>query len=127
MSMGLCSTSRSRRALTLVEVLVASVLLGVGVAGLMSAATLGLRNQQRADHRAAALYLAHAKLAELEQVGAHVWMLGYPTQGTEASAGMLYEWTIRIEQQPVGKLFDVLVEVGWSGPGAGQVELETWL
>ena len=113
--------------MTLVEVLVASVLLGVGVTGLISAASLAMRNQQRVDYRVAALYLAQEKLASVERVGAHIWMLGHPTQGTEEHDGVVYDWTIQIEQLGVGELFSVSVEVGWSGPGGGVVEFETWL
>ena len=114
--------------MTLVEVLVASVLLGVGVTGLVSVASLSMRNQQRVDHRVGAMYLAQEKLASVEMIGPHIWMLGHETQGAEERETMVYDWTIEIEQLGVGELFNVLVEVRWSGPGAGgAVELETWL
>ncbi len=114
--------------MTLIEVLVASVLLGAGVAGLISVATLAMRNQQHTELRATALCLAQEKLAEVERVGPHVWMLGHPTQGTRPIGGVVYTWTIRLEQLAVGELFGVQVEVGWSGPTkGGSVELETWL
>ncbi len=114
--------------MTLVEVLVASVLLGIGVTGLISVATLTLRNQQRTEQRAAALYLAQETLARVERLGPHVWMLGHPTQGTRQGPGVVYQWTLHIEQLAAGELFSVSVEVGWSvRGGGGTVELETWL
>jgi type II secretion system protein I len=114
--------------MTLIEVLVASVLLGVGVVGLVSVASLAMRNQQRTEQRAAALYLAQEKLAEVELVGPHVWVLGHPTRGIQEREGVTYDWTVQIDQLAVGELFGVLVEVRWSGPGGGgTVELETWL
>ena len=114
--------------MTLIEVLVASVLLGVGVAGLISAATLGLRNQQRSAQRVAALYVAQERLAQVELVGPHIWMLGHPTNGTTVRGRVAYDWTIRIEQQLAGELFAVHVEVRWFAPGGeGAVEIETWL
>ena len=116
------------RGMTLIEVLVASVLLGIGVVGLISVATLAVRNQQKVAQRAAALYLAQETLAQIELVGPHVWMLGYPTQGSQEHERVVYEWTARIEPLAPGELFSVLVEVRWSGSGSGgAVALETWL
>lgn len=115
------------RGMTLVEVLVASIILGLGVAGLMAAATQSMRNQQRNEQRATALYLAQAKLAEVDLVGAHVWMLARPTSGAEDLEGVTYAWSLAIKQRQVGELFDVQVRVQWSGRGSGVVELGTWL
>jgi len=118
----------ARLAMTIIEVLVASVLLGVGVVGLMSAGTLALRNQHRSANETSALYLAQEKLAEIEVIGAHIWMLGHPTDGTVTRQGVRYQWTIEIHQQAVGEMFTVAVKVNWRSNGAsGAVELETWL
>jgi len=117
--------SSGTHGMTLVEVLVATVILGTSVAGLMSAATIGLRNQQRSETRAAALWLAQQKLNEVDLIGAHVWMLARPAAGDEELAGGTYHWTLTIEQEPVGELFDVRVQV--DGPRGGSVELETWM
>jgi len=113
--------------MTLVEVLVATVILGIGVAGLMSAASLSLRNQQRSELRAGALYLAQEKLSEVALGGAHVWLLGRPASGEAEVGGRAYRWTVEIQQQSVGELFAVQVRVDWPEPGGGSVELETWL
>ncbi len=115
--------------MTLVEVLVASVLLGVGVAGLMSVASMAVRNQGRSEQRATALWLAQEKLAEVELRGPYAWMVSEPTQGMELREGVGYEWTLNIEQEAVGELFTVGVEVNWTAGGSrgGKVELETWL
>lgn len=117
-----------REGMTLVEALAASVLLGVGVVGLMSAGAQALRNQHRTVHRAAAMHLAQAKLAEIEVVGPHIWMLGRPTTGSVARDDVVFDWEIDIEQQLVGELFGVSVEVRWqANTGSGTVELATWL
>lgn len=117
-----------RRAVTLIEALVASVLLGVGVVGLMSSVTLGLRNQLRSQHQTAALYLANAKLAEVETVGPYVWSLGYPTESSEDQGDVVYRWTLDIERMTPGELFRVCAQVDWSTTGdSGSVEMETWL
>lgn len=119
--------SRGTHGMTLVEVVVATVILGVGVAGLMSAASRGMRNQQKSEMRAAALQMAQQKLSEVDLIGAHVWMLARPMSGEEALGAQTYRWTLKIEQQSVGELFAVHVKVEWAGPGAGSVELDTWL
>lgn len=119
--------TRNGRATTLIEVLVAMTLLGTCVVGLMASATLATRNQQRCGQRVAAMYLAQEKLAEVEMIGPHVWMLGHPTEGNDERDGMVYNWTIRIGQQSVGELFTVEVEVRWNGPTGGEVAMETWL
>jgi len=117
-----------QRGLTLAEVVVASVLLGVGVAGLISSATLAMRNQKRADERSVALCVAQEVLAQVEMIGAHTWLLGRPTKGTETREGADYQWELKIEQRPVGELFSVQVAVNWVSAGAGgSVALETWL
>jgi type II secretory pathway pseudopilin PulG len=113
--------------MTLVEVLVATVLLGVGVVGLLAVGTLAMRNQQRTEQRAAALCLAQERLAEIESVGAHTWSLGLPTRGVRELGGVPYEWTVQIDRLSAGELFSVLVDVNWPGPGGGRVRLETWL
>ena len=114
--------------MTLVEVLVASVLLGVGVAGLLSAAALGMRNQGRSEQRIAALYVAREKLAEVETVGPRIWSLTESSQGGERRGNVGYEWNIDITALTEGELFDVEVTVKWQGlSGDGEVELETLL
>ncbi|GMU23582.1 MAG: hypothetical protein AMXMBFR13_36600 [Phycisphaerae bacterium] len=114
--------------MTLVEVLVASILLGVGVVGLLSAATMGMRNQQRTEQRAAAMWLAQEKMAEIDRMGAHVWMLAQPDNGSEPRGDVVFNWTTQIEQHSVGELFTVQVEVSWSVPGGGgSVQVATLL
>lgn len=120
-------TPNHRRAMTLVECLVASVILGVGVAGLLSAAALSLRNQQATEHRATAVWLAQEKLAEVELAGPYASQ-SRPTQGTQSQQGVTFTWTLTIEPESVGELYSVLAKVEWTGPGSsGQVELETLL
>jgi type II secretion system protein I len=116
-----------RRGMTLLECLVAMVILGMGLAGLISAASLSLRNQLRTEHRATALCLAQEKLAEVEMEGPHASQSG-ATQGTQNRGSVAYAWTLTIEPTSVGELYDVRAEVDWSGAGGpGQVQLETLL
>jgi general secretion pathway protein I len=121
-------TTRRRHGMTLIEVLVSTVLLGVGVAGLLSVASLSLRNQQRVDQRTAALLLAQEKLAEIDMRGAAVWTQSEPMQGRQQQGQVLYTWQIEIDDLTAGELHSVLVTVNWSAPTSdGSVQLETWL
>src|SRR5262245_13717990 len=113
--------------MTLVEVLVATVILGVGVTGLLSATTLAMRNQNRSDARMQAVYVAQERLAEVELIGAHIYMLARPLQGTAQAGDAAYSWNLQIEQQPVGELFSVQVTVTGEGAGGAQAQLVTWL
>ncbi len=114
------------RAMTLIEVLVATVILGLGVTALLSAATLAGRNQQRSEWRAMALCVAQEKLAEIELIGPHVWMLARPSSGDVERTAQTFRWTSSIEQQLAGELFSVQVSVEWAADGGGKVELSTW-
>ena len=117
-----------RRGMTLVEVLVATVLLGVGVSGLMLSATLGLRNQRRCEQRTAATFLAYGKLSEVEVVGPHIWSLSRPLNGTETQDDVTYAWSVQIIEQGVGELYDVQVDVSWTDASrGGSVAVQTLL
>ncbi len=117
-----------RRGMTLVEVLTAAVILGAGVAGLLSAASMSLRNQRGSECRAGAMCLAQEKMSEVEVAGPRDWTTRRATQGIVDRPGMKYSWTVATEALSVGTLYSVLVTVEWSAPGSsGQVQLETWL
>lgn len=106
----------------------ATVLLGVGVAGLMSAATIGLRSQRSAEYRSTALYFAQEKMAELDMTGAGRWTQGYPTKGSEQRFGVDLNWTLALDALEIGQLYDVRLTVNWSAGGrTGQVALQTLL
>ncbi|NLX07913.1 MAG: hypothetical protein GXY33_22455 [Phycisphaerae bacterium] len=119
---------RRVRGLTLIEALAATVLLGVGVVGLMSSATLGLRNQQRCEHRTAAVYLAEELMNQVAMIGPHIWTLGQPAKGVEARGNVDFEWEVAIESLTAGELFDVQVAVTWqTATDSGTVKLATLL
>jgi len=114
--------------MTLVESLVAAVILGVGVAGMMSAAGMSLRNQQRFEQRSVAMALAQQKLAEIELAGADTWTVAGSSRGTEDRGGVNFIWTTELDQQNLPTLYKVTVKVSWSGPMVSDgVELQTLL
>ena len=120
--------------MTLIEVLVATILLGVGVTGLMSVATMAIRHQHRSVERTTATWLANERLSEVVRVGPYAWSVGrQPMQGTEPAGAVSYAWELDIEPASdglIGELYIVHVEVTWTsagGRGGGTVAMETWL
>jgi type II secretory pathway pseudopilin PulG len=121
-------SSVSRPGFTLIEALVASVLLGVGVVGLLSAAVLSMRNSQRAEFAVTGMNLAREKMAEVQVKGPAMWMLGEKCNGQELRGEVSCEWSIAIEELTPGELHDVIVTVDWQAAStSGRVELETLL
>lgn len=117
-----------RHGFTLIEALVASVLLGIGVVGLLSAAVLSMRNSQRTEFSVTAMNVAREKMAEVQVKGPAMWVLGEKTHGLELHGEVSCEWSIAIEELTPGELHDVIVTVDWQTESmSGTVELETWL
>jgi prepilin-type N-terminal cleavage/methylation domain-containing protein len=117
-----------KRGFTLIEALVATVILGVGVVGLLSASVMGMRNSQRSEYAVTAMNVAREKMAEIQVKGPGVWTLGEKCNGREVRGGVVCEWTISIEDMTPGELYDVLVTVDWeTATTSGKVKLETWL
>jgi general secretion pathway protein I len=111
-----------QRGFTLLEVLVATVVMAIAVAGLMSAISSSLRNAARlTDHDRAAL-LGRQKMDEL--LVATGLEKGVPFQGTwgpEVTGGLNMGWTARLTPFELPR--------GARGPGAPfieRVELEIW-
>ncbi len=111
-----------QRGFTLLEVLVATVVMAIAVAGLMSAISSSLRNAARlTDHDRAAL-LGRQKMDEL--LVAAGLEKGVPFEGTwgpEVTGGMEMGWIARLTPFEIPR--------GERGPGTPfieRVELEIW-
>jgi general secretion pathway protein I len=111
-----------QRGFTLLEVLVATVVMAIAVAGLMSAISSSLRNAARlTDHDRAAL-LGRQKMDEL--LVATGLEKGVPFQGTwgpEATGGSEMGWIARLTPFEIPR-----GERGAGTPFIERVELEIW-
>ena len=78
---------------TLLEVLIALVILAVGSAGLIGAVRRDLLQQGELEDRTIALFVAQNRLAELH--AAHAWIEPGTTTETATMAGR--DWTLKLD------------------------------
>jgi general secretion pathway protein I len=110
-----------RRGFTLLEVMVATVIMAIAVAGMMGAISTSLRNAARLTDHDRAVLLGHQKMDEL--LIATGLQKGVPFQGTwgpEATGGGEMGWRARVTP------FEVPKGAGISRPFIERVELEIW-
>ncbi len=110
-----------RRGFTLLEVMVATLIMAIAVAGMMGAISTSLRNAARLTDHDRAVLLGHQKMDEL--LIATGLQKGVPFQGTwgpEATGGGEMGWRARVTP------FEVPKGAGISRPFIERVELEIW-
>jgi len=111
----------NRRGFTLLEVLVATVVMAIAVAGLMSAISSSLRNAARlTDHDRAAL-LARQKMDELLIADGLQKIVPFQgAWGPEATSGTEMGWVARLTP------FEVSRGLAPGDPFLERIELEIW-
>ena len=105
---------------TLVEILVALVILGVALTALLSAEAAGVRLRSQSQELTLATFLAQARMTDVE-------LAGFPDLGTRegdfGDAYPGYRWQLNVTEAPFPKVREVRVLVRWPA-GAREERLE---
>ena len=113
-----------RAGFSLIEVMCAVLILGVGIAGITTGITTALTSSKEAERQTTAALLAAGRLETLRAEG-------YVVAGEEEGEGddllSNYQWRQTISPTAVDGLFDVKVRITWAGNGELIYELETML
>lgn len=118
--------STPRRGFTLVEALIAIVLIVIGIGGALGAVSAGLRAQTAGAFYSDAALLAQSKMAEIESASD---LSPGVTNGDFLPEAPQFAWTCRIEEGPEGLgLWHVALEVFHANGGDNRhVHLDTYL
>lgn len=118
------SRMRGEGGFSLVEVLCAILLLGLGLAGLMEGITAALGSSKETERQTAAALLA---AGQIEQLRAEGFLMEGETEG-EGGAGMeAYAWRQTVRETSLEGLYEVTVIVTESADGREIFELKTML
>jgi len=119
------TTLNAQRGFTLVEALVAVVLVAMGIVGALGAISAGLRARSAANFYHNAALLAEAKLAELESASR---LAAGEEKGDFAPEYPGYRWDCRIEEGPEGLwLVKVMVSASTDRGQGREAEVTTYL
>jgi prepilin-type N-terminal cleavage/methylation domain-containing protein len=93
---------------SLVEVLCAILILGIGLAGMAHGITTALRSTKESERQTAAALLA---AGQIETVRAEGYLVGGAEEGTGSGPLSQYRWVQRITESDIEGLFEVEVSV----------------
>ena len=105
--------ARSRRGWALIDVIVGGVILGIGLAAVVSIAERSLAMQQRSERELVAAQLVAGRLmdgllGEVLAVGVVDWSLARPTAGNFESPYEEWTWELDIDKQGLGDPYRVV-------------------
>ena len=115
---------RSRAAFSLVEVMVALLILGVAVVGLTQGITTALRSSKDSEWQTTAAFLA---AGQIELLRADDFLQNGVTEGQGATGLSQYKWKQTVSSTSIAGLHEVAVEVQHASEKSPIYELRTLL
>jgi len=112
----------TRRGWALVDVIVGGVILGIGLAAVISIAERSLAMQQRAERELVAAQLLDGLLSEVLATGVADWQLTRAADGTFDAPFQSWTWELDIDKQGLGDPYRVLAIARDDG---GEYRVET--
>ncbi len=112
------------RAFSLVEVMVALLVLGISIAGLTQGITLALRSTKDSEWQTTAAFLA---AGQIELLRADGLLKEGTSEGRGSGTLSPYEWTESISKTPITGLYEVAVTIRRQPEAAVLYELRTLL
>ncbi len=121
-------TARGRRGFTLLEILVALVVLGVALTALLQLEALGVRLRSQAQELTLATFLAQAKMTDVELDALKQFPEPGTTSGDFGEAYPGYRWEVIVSETPYPMVREVRVRVLWpAGARDEQLELTNYV
>lgn len=112
-----------RRAFALIDVIIGGVILGIGLAAVLSIAERSLAMQQRSERDLVAATLVDGLLNEVLATGPVEWMEQRAQDGRFDAPFQDWQWQVEIRKQEVGDPYRVMAVV--RDPNGTAYEVET--
>jgi hypothetical protein len=115
-----------RRGFALIDVIVGGVMLGIGVAAVITVGSRALADQIEGEHQLVASWLADELLSMVVVEGPQEYPKIHDTFGAFEAPFALYEYEVDIQEQGPRQPFRVIAYVRWpNARGYGEVAVET--
>lgn len=121
------SNRKAASGFTLIEMVVATFLLAIGILGVMTAVSTGVRSTGLSEHIQTAAFLAQRKLSDIE-LNSDTLARSGGQQGDFGSDFPEYHWKSEVNPSEFSALYQVTVTVEWGeGPNARSRSIVTYL
>ena len=107
-----------RRGIALIDVLIGGVILGIGMAVVMTSASRALAAQRDGEKQITAAWLADELLSMVLVEGPDVYPRLYDNAGAFDAPFEQYRYEVEIIDNGLGQPFTVIANVSWPGVGA---------
>ena len=118
--------TRHRSGFALIDVIIGGVLLGIGLAVVITITTRSLHTQTNGEHRLVAAWLADELLNMVLVEGPIEYPQLYDTHGRFDPPFEAFQYDLDIEDNGLGEPFSVTAGIRWeSGRGYSRIQVET--